>query len=124
MAFDNEDEYRNFTEPFDLIISDETISWVPGSLTLVVDPLSEKAQAISRSIEDFIAKSADYGYELAVTPVGPFLVASVTDPYTFVWAANSLYGDTEIKVEGLAPTMKEMGFDDEEYDPNSNPRIY
>lgn len=124
MAFNEDDEYRNFTEPFDLIILGETLSWVPGSITLVYDPTSEKAGAISRSIDDFIARWANYGYELAVTPVGPFLIADITDPYTFVWAANSLYGDTGIEVEGVAPTMKEMGLSGEEYDPNTNPRIY
>lgn len=124
MAYSNEDEYRNFTEPFDLIILNEKISWVPGSSTLVFDPTSEKAKSINKSLHDFIVNWADYGWELAVTPVGPFLTATESDPYTFVWAANALYGDSEIQVEGVAPTMEEMGLGGESYDPNSAPRIY
>ncbi len=124
MAFTNDDAYRDFAEPFDLIISGERISWVPGQMTLVVDPTSEKARAIKASLADFANKWCNYEYEIAVTPVGPFLVNEITDPYTFVWAANSLYGDTGIEVEGEAPTMEEMGLGGKDYDKNKSPRIY
>jgi hypothetical protein len=124
MAFTNDNEYRDFTEPFDLIISGEKISWVPGQMTLIVDPTSEKAIAIKDSLADFANKWCNYEYEIAVTPVGPFLVNEITDPYTFVWAANALYGDMKIAVEGEAPTMEELGLDGKDYNKNTSPRIY
>jgi len=124
MAFTNDNEYRDFTESFSLTIQGETISWVPGEMDLVVDPTNEKARAIKYSLEEFVNAWCDHGYEVAVTPVGPFLVNDITDPYTFVWAANALYGDTEIGVEGEAPTMEELGLDGKDYNKNTAPRIY
>lgn len=115
--------YREFTQPFDLIITGEKISWVPGSLDLVYDPLSEKARAIEQSLDDYAYRWSD-GLYISVTPVGPQLTSRITDPYTFVWAANALYGDTGIEVQGDAPTLQEMGLGGGDYDKNKNPRIY
>jgi hypothetical protein len=124
MAFTNDDAYRDFTKSFNLTILGEKISWVPGQLDLIFDPTSDKAAAIADSLEDFANKWCNYEYEIAVTPVGPFLVNDITDPYTFVWAANALYGDTGIEVVGEAPTMEEMGLGGKDYDKNKSPRIY
>jgi hypothetical protein len=124
MAFTDEEANGKFTQPFSLEILGEKISWVPGQLTLVVDPTNEKARAICHSLEDFANNSCNYEYEIAVTPVGPFLVNEISNPYTFVWAAYSKYDYTKIVVEGKAPTLKDVGLDGRDYDKKTNPRIY
>ena len=124
MAFSNEDANRKFTESFSLIILGEEISWVPGQMTLIVDPTSEKAIAIKDSLADFADTWCNYEYEIAATPVGPYLVNEITNPYTFVWAAFSKYDPSKIEVRGKAPTMADLGLSGRPYDKKKNPRIY
>lgn len=106
--YTNDDGYREFTEPFSLYILDEKITWLPRG-ELMTDLGNEKARNIALSIENWIYVAADHGEEIAVTPVGPFLVADLSDPYAVVWAASTLYDENEVRIEGEAPTMKEMG---------------
>jgi len=124
MAFSNEDANRKFTESFSLVILGEEISWVPGAIDLVVDPLNERAREIKYALEEFVNVFCGYGYEVAATPVGPYLVNEITNPYTFVWAAFSKYDPSKIEVRGKAPTMADLGLSGRPFDKKKNPRIY
>jgi hypothetical protein len=108
VEYTNKDPYREFTEPFSIYVLDEKITWLPMG-ELMTDLGNEKARSIALSIEDWIHLAADYGEEIAVTPTGPFLLADLSDPYAVVWAVSTLYDEGEFRIEGEAPTMKEMG---------------
>jgi hypothetical protein len=123
LGFTNEEANKKYTEPFDLVINGEKISWVPGALTLVVDPLNEKALEIEASLERFANEFCNYEYEIAATPVGPYLVNDITNPYTFVWAAFSKFPFSPIIVNGRAPTMADMGLGGT-FGKRGNKRIY
>lgn len=108
-----EGPYRDFPNPFKLSILNEEITWIPsGELLYNFD--SEKGQEIAEAIETFIYYSSNYTSRLSVTPVGPHLLADLSDPYAVIWSATSLYGKDGVKVEGDAPTLKDMGLDEED----------
>lgn len=115
---------RKFKEPFDLIILGEKISWLPDAATLVFDPTSEKAKSIYDSLEKFIENTSAGGFWISTTPTGPHVMADLKDPYTFVWAANSIFNPAKIISSGKAPTMREMGLSVGEFDKKKNRRIY
>ncbi|NBW15479.1 MAG: hypothetical protein EBR82_46580, partial [Caulobacteraceae bacterium] len=91
---------------FNIYVLGEKLVWVPDGYFITH---TEDADAISKDIENYIYSMAN-GPDWAVTPTGPFLSASLEDPYAVVAAAYGLYDEPgEVKIEGNAPTMRSMG---------------
>jgi hypothetical protein len=123
---DNEEleTQKEYTERVDIAIDDSIISWDPvmGELHPVE---GENAVEIISAINRYIILSSPDTLTITATPEGPVLPATTADLYTVVWAIESQWAlDHKITYYGDAPTMADMGLDEESnFDEYGNPIV-
>lgn len=120
---EQEEEFKEYTEPVDITVDGSTVTWNPGESQLTPKE-GENADLIAENVSRFIYYSAPDRVTIPVTPEGPFLPATIENLYTVVWAIETLYYDAEISYSGDAPTMADMNLDEESnFDEDGNPLV-
>lgn len=115
---------KEYTEPIDITIDGNVVTWVPGE-SLLRATKGENAEQIVTTVSDFILNLSPLGKSIEVTPEGPFLPATAANIYTVVWAIDAIYGDdSEISYGSDAPTLADLGLDeDSDFDKYGKPLV-
>ena len=113
-AVEDFEDFKKYTEPVYIKVHGVgNIYWHPEADMLMPDHDPESME-MNETIVDFIDSMSRGSSEIKVTPVGPFLPADETDIHTLIWAIHYLYSEFKIEVIGPAPTLGDIGLDDED----------
>ena len=100
---------KKYTKPVSITVDEQSYDWTPRD-GLLADKDDFTANANQQVMDLFMMDLVDaYGEKFPAAPEGPFLPTTTQDLYTTVYLLNTLFADSEIDIDGDAPTMRDMG---------------